>query len=191
MKRLSGLILKVFGWRLTGVFPEVDKSVIIFAPHTSNWDFIIGKLYLNSRGVKANALVKKELFFFPMNLIMIFLGSIPVDRKNKKNNVVSKLASVYDKKEKFNLIVSAEGTRAKVSNWKRGFYNIAKSAEVPIVVSYIDFEKKEVGIKGVVEDTSNIEKTMKEITAVYKNVKGKYPENFATDKSTINFYDKN
>jgi len=191
MKRLSGTVLKTFGWELTGEFPNINKSVIIFAPHTSNWDFIIGKLYLNEKGVETSALVKKELFFFPMNLVMNFLGSIPVDRKNKKNNVVSSLASVFNKKEKFNLIVSAEGTRKKETHWKKGFYNIAKTANVPIVISYIDFEKKKVGIKGVVEDTSNIEKTMKEITAIYRNVKGKYPENFATDKSTINFYDKN
>ncbi len=181
MNRLSGVILKSMGWELTGEFPKLDKSVIIFAPHTSNWDYIIGKLYLNNKGVSNNSLVKKELFFFPFNFFMSALGSIPVDRKNKNNNVVSQIAEVFDKKEKFHLIVSAEGTRKKEKHWKRGFYNIAKTADVPIVISYIDFENKKVGIKGIVKDMSNIETAMKEINNIYSSIKGKHPNNFTLD----------
>lgn len=182
MMAISGRILKIFGWKITGEFPDLKKSVVVFAPHTSAWDFILGILYMNEKGVKNYSLVKKEVFFFPINIIMNALGAIPVDRKNKNSNVASQVVLAFNKNNEFNLIVSAEGSRRKVSNWKRGFYHIAQAANVPIVIGYIDYEMKEVGIEGIVSDTSNLENTMKEINMFYKNVKGKYPENFVLDK---------
>ncbi len=179
--KLSGVILKTLGWKFVGEFPHLNKSVTIFAPHTSAWDFVLGILYFNEHGIKNNALVKKEMFFFPMNLIMNGLGAIPVDRKNKNKNMVSQVASSFHQSEKFNLVVSAEGTRRKVTQWKRGFYYIAQEANVPIVISYIDYKKKEIGIHGIVSDTSDIKKTMTEINEIYKDVKGRHPERFSLD----------
>ena len=179
--KLSGAILKSLGWKFKGEFPKLDKSVTIFAPHTSAWDFILGILYFNEHGIKNNTLVKKEMFFFPMNLIMKGLGAISVDRKNRNNNVVSQVASYFHQNEKFNLVVSAEGTRRNIRHWKRGFYYIAQEADVPIVISYIDYKKKEIGIHGIVRDTSDIKKTMIEINEIYRNVKGRHPENFSLD----------
>jgi len=178
---LSGLILKTFGWKFKGKFPDIDKSVTIFAPHTSAWDFVLGILYFNEHGVKNNTLVKKEVFFFPMNLIMKSLGAIPVDRKNRNNNVVSQVASSFHQHKKFNLVVSAEGTRRKVTHWKRGFYYIAKEAGVPIVISSVDYKRKVIEIHGIVRDTSDIKKTMIEINEIYRNVKGRHPERFSLD----------
>lgn len=179
--KLSGVILKTLGWKFVGEFPRLNKSVTIFAPHTSAWDFVLGILYFNEHGIKNNSLVKKEMFFFPMNLIMKSLGAIPVDRKNKNNNVVSQVASSFHKNKKFNLVVSAEGTRRKVRHWKSGFYYIAQEADVPIVISYIDYKKKEIGIHGIVRDTSDIKKTMIEINEIYRNIEGRHPELFSLD----------
>ena len=182
MIKLSGIILKILGWKIMGEFPNLEKSVIIFAPHTSNWDLVVGKIYMNEIGIKNRVLVKKELFFFPMNLIMNAIGAIPVDRNDKKNNIIYQATSFFKKNTKFNLVISAEGTRKKVNHWKRGFFHIAQKADVPIVISYLDYKKKEVGIKEVIRDTSDIKETMKVINKMYKNFNPKYPENFTLDK---------
>lgn len=182
MKTLSGIILKAFGWKIMGEYPDQKKSIIIIAPHTSNWDLILGKLYLHEKGVKNSVLVKKEMFFFPMNFIMRAIGTVPVDRKNKKNNVVTQAAAYFKQNKEFCLVIAPEGTRRKVMRWKKGFFYIAQKAQVPIVVSYIDYKKKEVGIKKVLNDTSDMIKTMKEINNIYMNVNAKYPDKFTLDK---------
>ncbi len=182
MRQLSKNILKTFGWKIMGEFPNLKKSIIIIAPHTSNWDLILGKLYMNVKGVKNSVLVKKELFFFPMSIIMRAIGTVPVDRKNRKNNVVAQATTYFKQNKEFHLVIAPEGTRRKVMRWKKGFFYIAQKAQVPIVVSYIDYNKKEVGIKKVLNDTSDMINTMKEINNIYKNVNAKYPDNFTLDK---------
>ena len=182
MKTLSEIILKIFGWKTTDKYPDLKKSVVVMAPHTSNWDLMLGKLYMNVKGVRGSVLVKKELFFFPLNLIMRAWGTIPVSRNDKKNNAILQVTSFFENNEKFTLVISAEGTRKKVTRWKKGFYYIAKRANVPIVVSYVDYKKKEVGIKGVIWDIGDIKETMIEINNMYKNINAKYPQNFSLDK---------
>jgi len=180
--KLSEIVLKTFGWKLIGDFPNIDKSVVTLAPHTSYWDFVIGKLYLNAKSISNNTLMKKEAFFFPLNMILNGLGAIPVDRKNKNISLVSQVAASFQKRKEFNIFIAAEGSRSKRTKWKTGFYHIAYEANVPIVISYIDYKKKEVGIKGMINDTSNIEKTMTEINNIYKDIQAKYPENFSVNK---------
>ena len=182
MKKPSRIILETLGWELTGSFPNIKKSVVVLAPHTSNWDFIIGRLYLNAMGIESNTLMKKEMFFFPFNVIMSKLGAIPVERGNTNLSQVSQLKSIFDDKEELNLFIAPEGTRKKVSRWKKGFFHISKEAKVPIVLSYIDYKKKTVGIAGLVNDPKNLENTMGEISAFYTNINAKHPENFLTDK---------
>ena len=181
MKKISRIILESFGWKLTGSFPDIKKSVVVLAPHTSSWDFIIGRLYLDAMDIESFTLIKKEMFFFPFNIIMSKLGAIPVDRGNKKINHISQLKSIFDEREEFNLFIAPEGTRKKVIHWKKGFFYIAKEADVPIVLSYIDYKKKRIGIEGIVNDTSSIQNTMKEINIFYKNINAKHPERFLMD----------
>ena len=180
--KLSEIVLKTFGWKLIGDFPNIDKSVVTLAPHTSYWDFVIGKLYLNAKSISNNTLMKKEAFFFPLNMILNGLGAIPVDRKNKNISLVSQVAASFQKRKEFNIFIAAEGSRSKRTKWKTGFYHIAYEANVPIVTSFIDYEKKEVGIKETINDTSNIEKTMTEINSIYKDIQAKFPEKFTVDK---------
>jgi 1-acyl-sn-glycerol-3-phosphate acyltransferase len=144
MKQLSKSILKIFGWKLKGEFPDIKKSIVVMAPHTSNWDFVIGKLYLSAMGISNNTLMKKEMFVFPLNILMSSLGAIPVDRKNKKNSMVQQVASIIESREKCNIFIAAEGTRKRKTRWKKVFYHIAKKAKVPIVTSFVDYKKKEV-----------------------------------------------
>jgi 1-acyl-sn-glycerol-3-phosphate acyltransferase len=182
MKQLSKLILIIFGWKLKGEFPDIKKSIVVMAPHTSSWDFVIGKLYLNAMGISNNTLMKKEMFFFPLNILMSSLGAIPVDRKNKKNSMVRQVVSIIESREKCNIFIAAEGTRKRNTRWKKGFYHIAKKAEVPIVTRFVDYKKKEVGIIKVLSDTGTIESTMMELSSIYKDIQAKYPENFTVER---------
>lgn len=183
MKAFAKFIIKIFGWKIVGSFPEGEKkTVVVMAPHTSNWDIFLGKLYMLSKGITGSILVKKEFFIFPLNLVMKMFNAIPVDRGNRKNNMVDQVAKMYSEKEELHLVIAAEGTRKKIDRWKLGFFHIASKSEVPIVVSYLDYEKKEVGIKGVIYNNTDIEKTMKEVSKMYKGLVAKFPENHTLDK---------
>jgi len=181
MYNILGRILKAFGWEFTGEFPDINKSIIIFAPHTSNWDFVIGKLYMHEKKINARILMKKELFFFPISFIIKAMGGIPIDR-SKRYDIVSKIALLYDETDSLHIAISAEGTRKKVSRWKKGFFHIAKKSGVPIVISYIDYKNKKVGIKGLISDMDSLNKTMNEVNDVYRTIKGRYPKNFTLDE---------
>ena len=121
------------------------------------------------------------MFIFPLNMMMKVLGAIPVERKSKNNNMVQQVASIIEAREKCNIFIAAEGTRKRNTCWKKGFYHIAKKANVPIVTSFVDYKKKEVGIKGIISDTSNIESTMAEINNIYKDIQPKFPQNFSVN----------
>ncbi|MFW6351134.1 MAG: 1-acyl-sn-glycerol-3-phosphate acyltransferase, partial [Bacteroidota bacterium] len=111
MKTISYLILKMMGWRVTHPMPEgIHKAVVIMAPHTSNWDFLIGKLGLLSHGVKIKTLIKKESFFFPLGIILKALGAIPVDR-GMSAGTIKKVTNMMNATDKFFLLITPEGTR--------------------------------------------------------------------------------
>lgn len=176
-KYLSKIILKLLGWTINVKKPNYKKYIAIMAPHTSNWDFIIGKLVYNVLGIKTSFLIKKEMFFFPLNIILRFLGGIPVNR-GKNANLVENIIKIFNEKDEFVLTITPEGTRKKVTRWKRGFYFIAQKANVPIFLGYIDYKEKKVGDWGIFIPQDNIEKDMKIIKNYYKNVNAKHPENF-------------
>lgn len=178
MKLISKWYLHRIGWTINGEMPkDIKKCVIVAAPHTSNLDFIIGRagffvMNLN----KVRFLIKKELFFFPLGAILKSLGGYPVDRK--QNNVVKEMTSTFQKEDTFYLLVTPEGTRKLVKVWKKGFYHIALSANVPIILSYVDYAKKEGGIGPIIYPSGDYEKDFEIIKNFYKNISAKYPENF-------------
>lgn len=180
--KLSAIILKTFGWKLIGDFNHIKKSVVVMAPHTSNWDFVIGRLYLDAMGINNHTLMKKEAFFFPMNHLLTFLGAIPIDRKNKAVSVVRQVSKVIKRSEKFNVFIAPEGTRKLTKRWKKGFFYIAQEANVPIALSFVDYKKKEVGIAKIINETNKIEDVMKEINEFYKNITPKHRGSFVLDK---------
>ena len=174
------ILTSVLSWKFRGEFPDVKKSIVIFAPHTSYYDALYGKLILEEIGIKHIFLSKKELFFFPMNILMKWYGSIPVGGVNNKNTIY-RVTQMFDKAKELHIIVSPEGTRKKVVQWNKGFYYMALKANVPIIVAYIDYKKKEIGIKGVIDNLENIDAVMHQINAMYKDVTAKYPENFSLE----------
>ena len=179
MKTLSGIILKINGWKVNSNFPDVKKSIIIFAPHTSYWDGFYGKLFLMQLKIKYKFLSKKEFFKFPLNYFFRLYGSIPVSRNNE---YIDEIVSLLDKNKKLHIVLSPEGQLAKTDHWKKGFYYMATRANVPIVVGYIDYKKKEMGIKCVIKDTSYLKEIMVEISNIYKEINAKHPEKFILDK---------
>jgi len=177
MKTVSGQILKRLGWKITGEFPDIKKSITIFAPHTAHIDAFYGKLGFCELGIKYLFLSKKELFFFPMNLLMKKFGSMPV-RGVKNKNAIFQVVDLFENTNELHVVISPEGWIKKVSNWNKGFYYMALKAKVPIVVTYLDYEKKEVGIKGVIYDIDNYDSVINQINTMYKDVTGKRPEQF-------------
>jgi 1-acyl-sn-glycerol-3-phosphate acyltransferase len=179
MKAICKYILTgIIGWKIKGEFPDIKKSVIIFAPHTSYWDGLYGKLYLMQLGIKYKFLSKKEFFKFPLKYFFIIFGSIPV-YENKK--YIDYVVGLFNNSKELHLVLSPEGHLAKVTRWKKGYFYMAVKADVPIVVSYLDYKKKEIGIKGVIYNSTNIGTVRKEIAELYSDVTAKYPENFSPE----------
>ncbi len=178
MRTFAGWILKKQGWKITDDYGELKKSVTIFAPHTAHIDYYYGKLGFTELGVKFKFLSKKELFFFPLNLIMRSLGSIPI-RGVKGQNAIYNVVNMLNNSEELHIVVSPEGWIKKMTRWNKGFFHMAQKANVPIAVAILDYEKKEMGVKKIIYDTYDFKTVIAEINAVYKDVKGKNPDQFA------------
>lgn len=181
-KILAQLLLFFTGWRLEGEVPDLKKCVIIGAPHTSNWDLFFGLLYKLYYGLNIHFLMKEELFRFPFKLLFRALGGIPVNR-GKKNNLVETLYIKFSQRKNFYLAIAPEGTRKKVKEWKRGFYYIARKANVPIVMAYMDYGRKVVGIGKVFYPGTSIDADMEIIKTYYATIQAKFPEKFSLQKS--------
>lgn len=176
MRTISILILKLLGWKITSNFPkDIKKCVLIFAHHTSNIDFVIGRLTFFSFGINPKFFIKKELFFFPLGLILKMLGGIPIDRQ-KKNKVVTNISETFNNSDDFKLLITPEGTRKYVKTWKRGFYHIAIDAKVPIVLTFIDYPTKTGGVGPIIHPSGNYEADFAIIRDFYKEYSGKVTE---------------
>jgi hypothetical protein len=141
-KRLYSFIYyRLLGWKTNVTVPNYDKCVICAAPHTSNWDLFIGKLFYGAIGRKTSFMMKKEWFFFPLGLIFRAIGGIPVDR-SRNTSLVDQMANKFAGSKLFHLAITPEGTRKSNPNWKKGFYFIALKAQVPIMLIGIDYPTK-------------------------------------------------
>ncbi len=178
MRIFSKTILRLSGWKYVRTIPEVKKSVVCVAPHTSNWDFIISKLaYTATSDGIPRFFMKKDWFFFPVGILLKSIGGIPVDR-NKHKSLTDSVAAEFKKNETFHIGVTPEGTRKLVKVWKKGFYQIAVKANVPIQLAYIDYKKRECGIFKLYHPTGDEKADMIEIRNFYKEVTAKYPKQF-------------
>ncbi len=168
-------IYRLNGWRVEGELPQADKFLAVAAPHTSNWDLpflLCIALYYRTR---VRWIGKAALFKPPFGWLMSMLGGIPVDR-SKTGNVVAEMVDVFARREKLVLGIAPEGTRAKVRNWKSGFYNIAHGACVPIALGFLDYKRKVGGIGMTMRTTGDYEADLAKIRAFYATVTPKYPD---------------
>lgn len=162
------------GWEIVGDYPrDIQKYVIIGAPHTSYYDFIIGILVRNILEVEINFIAKAALFKPPFGFIFRNFGGIPVDR-TKSNNLVEAIIAVFNSKESFKLALSPEGTRKEVGKWKTGFYYMAKGANVPVVMFV--FGKKQVTLSEPFYTTDDMDADIKKLQSFYKGVQEKTPK---------------
>jgi 1-acyl-sn-glycerol-3-phosphate acyltransferase len=173
------LLFKQMGWTLEVTQPHPDKYIICLAPHTSNWDFILGQLYNTACGLGSNFLMKKEWFFWPLGLLFRHLGGIPVYRQ-KKSSMTDAMAQTAREAKTFRLCITPEGTRSRVTEWKKGFYFIALKAQLPILLYGLDYEQKRIVCTKTIIPSGDMEKDMRDIKLYFKDFKGKHPENFAT-----------
>ena len=169
---------RLLGWKTVITVPFYEKCVICAAPHTSNWDLLIGKLFYGSLGRRASFLMKKEWFFFPLNLVFKAMGGIPVNR-GKKNSLVDQMARRFASCSRFNLAITPDGTRKANPEWKKGFYYIALQAQVPIMLFGIDYPSKTITCTKALVPTGDIEKDMREIKRYFMQFTGRHPEYFS------------
>jgi 1-acyl-sn-glycerol-3-phosphate acyltransferase len=177
MAWLGLMLLKLMGWRVEGEIPDIKKFVIIAAPHTSNWDFPITLAVAFALKMKIYWMGKAAMFRWPFAEAVRWLGGIPIDR-SKSHNVVEQSIQAFHKLEKLIMLVPPEGTRKKVCTWKTGFYHIARGANVPIVLGFLDYRRKVGGIGPIFHPTGHIEKDMQTIRAFYAAVTGKRQSQF-------------
>lgn len=176
---LSRQILRIAGWTVNITVPDYPKCIICVAPHTSNWDFILGKLAYASVGRKAGFLMKKSWFFFPLGLIFKAMGGIPVGKKG--SSLVSSLIEKFNTTDRLTIAITPEGTRSLTTEWRHGFLHIAYQAHIPIALGAIDFPTRRIIIEQTFQPSGDIEKDMRAIKDYYRPFQGKYPEKFSTD----------
>lgn len=176
------VLFKWMGWKAEVDQPCPEKCIICVAPHTSNWDFLIAKSYYTAIGRTSNFLMKKEWFRGPLGTVFRSMGGIPVER-SRHTSLTDQLAETAAKAERFSLAVTPEGTRSRVTQWKRGFYYIALKAKLPILLYAIDFPSKRIVCKRTLVPSGDVEKDMREIMDYYKDFKGKHPEKFAIEEN--------
>lgn len=175
------------GWVINKTLPkEINRCVLIAAPHTSNWDFVYMAASFHILGIKFRFTVKKELAKFPAKQILESFGAIWIDRSPKKPgeerlSTTQAMADLFKENENLTLVVTPEGTRSKRTEWKSGFYHLAKMAGVPIGLGYLNYEKKEGGVDHMVFPTDDIEADMRKITQFYDGIPGKHPDRFSVD----------
>lgn len=178
---LSALILKCFGWRVSVTVPDAPKCIICVAPHTSNWDFVLGKLAYAAVGRSAGFLMKSQWFFWPLGYFFRALGGIPVERKNKSVSLTEVVVDKFKGTQKLQLAITPEGTRSRTSRWHTGFLHIALLADVPIQLGILDYEHKQILIQDIFIPTGDIEADLRKVKDFYAPYKGKYPDKFTTE----------
>lgn len=171
---MTNLVLRLVGWRVEGKLPDIPKYVLIGAPHTSNWDFGLFLGIIFHLQANVHFIGKAELFRNPFGWFFYWCGGVPVDR-TKSQGLVEQMVDACEKSDKFILTIAPEGTRYKVSEWKMGFYHIAKKAGIPMVLAIVDGTKKVVRVGQIFNPTQDMEADMKIIQGFYANVVGINP----------------
>jgi 1-acyl-sn-glycerol-3-phosphate acyltransferase len=178
MKYIAQFIFWIWGWKIMGEIPnDVKKCIVVMAPHTSMWDFVLGRLGWYILGRKVKFLIKKEMFFFPLGPIVKWLGGIPVDR-SKSGKLVESVAAQIRQNDSFYIVITPEGTRRLNPNWKRGFYYIAQQARVPVALGYLDYEKKTGGVGPIFTPSGDYHKDFKLLEDFYRGKGARHPEKF-------------
>lgn len=170
-------ILRIKGWKIEGDIPNIKKAVLIVAPHTSNWDFVVGMAAKMAIRLQANWLGKDAIFKGPTGGLFKSWGGIPVERSSA-HDMVSQVVGEFKQRDKMWLGLSPEGTRGHVDKWKSGFWHIAKAAAVPIQTIVLDYSSRRLIIGKAFTPGESLPNDMATIRAYFAEVgSGKFPEN--------------
>lgn len=182
------LIFKMIGWKVDFNIPkEAERSVMLAAPHTSNWDALLTRSAFFILGIPVKIAIKDYWTKFPFGLLVKPLGGLGIDRSKKDPNKprkgqVEQMADFFKSNDQIALVIAPEGTRRLRKEWKMGFYYIAKEANVPITYGYLDYATKTAGVGGPLYVTDDMEADIKKVMAFYKDKSGKFPEKFMLDE---------
>jgi 1-acyl-sn-glycerol-3-phosphate acyltransferase len=176
--RFAGWALRLAGWRVVLAQPVPMHCVVVFYPHTSNWDFPVGLLAKWLTGIHFRFVAKDSLFATPLGPMLRRWGGIPVDR-SRRTGVIARLAQAFADNADFRLVVAPEGTRRRTEHWKSGFYHLARAAQVPLGLAFIDYRRREVGVGGFVGLSGDVDMDMARIAAFYADKTACRPENAA------------
>lgn len=182
MKKIWTKIVRLCGWRFLlpakGERPELQRCVIVVAPHTAVSDFLVGAAYLWELDVNGHVFIKKEFFRWPLGGLLKRLGAIPIDRGNRHNDMIGRAVREFAKGDPFSVVLTPEATRKPVRRWKRGFWEIARQAGVPIVPAYIDFGHKEIGLFESIMPSDDYEADCARVWRLYRSDMAKRPAQF-------------
>jgi 1-acyl-sn-glycerol-3-phosphate acyltransferase len=179
LRAVSRIVLRLNGWTIEGSLPpQAAKAVLIAAPHTSNWDLPYTLMTGFVLNLNLYWMGKASLFALPFGPVMRWLGGIAVDRSKSNNLVAASAQALVEADGPVQLVVPPEGTRGKTRHWKTGFYFIALEAKVPIVLAYMDYERKAAGLGPLFVPTGDVERDMEEIKRFYAGVKGRNAHQF-------------
>ena len=175
LSRLSRWILTKLGWTIQVDIPDVKKFVAIAAPHTSNWDFPLGILTAKAINMKTHWMGKHSLFRWPFGWFFRAIGGTPI-RREEGRNYIQQMVDLFESSDELVLALAPEGTRGKTDHWKTGFHYIALAAKVPILMGYLDWGNRQVGLGGMFYPEEDIETNFARIREFYKDRHGKFPE---------------
>ena len=182
LRALSVALLKLNGWKVEGAMPpEARKSVFIAAPHTSNWDLPYTLMVAFAQRLNIYWMGKASIFRFPFGPLMRWLGGIAVEREKSSNLVAASAQAIIDADGPLQLVVPPEGTRGKTRQWKTGFYFIAQQAQVPIVLAYMDYQRKVSGIGPIFQPTGDVDADLALIKQFYAPIKGRNADQFVAE----------
>jgi 1-acyl-sn-glycerol-3-phosphate acyltransferase len=168
--------LKVFGWKTVGEVPPVPRAIFVAHPHTTGWDLPFTLAVAWSMRMNISWVGKNTLFRGPLKYFFRALGGVPVDR-SKRNNQVKAIADAICNEERVYLAIAPSGTRTRKDHWKSGFYHISREANVPLLLAFMDYAKKQGGLGPVFMPSGDVKADMDVIRAFYDGVRGKHPEN--------------
>jgi 1-acyl-sn-glycerol-3-phosphate acyltransferase len=180
-KQLGRAMLLASGWTASGPPPAEKRYVLLAAPHTSNWDLPVMLSVTLSMGLKVHWMGKHTLFAPPFGGLMKKLGGVPIER-HKNVGVVESVAARYRESEELIIAIPPEATRSRVSYWRSGFYHIARAANVPIALGFLDYEKQLGGIGPLIHPSGDIRADMDKVRTFYEPMRGKFSENFGVPR---------
>ncbi len=174
LKAFGSAVLRVLGWRVEGEIPDLPKFVIAVAPHTSNWDFVVGAAAMFALDLRLTFIGKHTIFRGPFAPLLRWMGGVPHDRSSPQGVVAESVRAFRDFEQRV-LVIAPEGTRRRVAHFRTGFLHIARGADVPVLLAALDYEARCVRLGPVISPGDDVEADRARVEAYFARVRGKHP----------------